>query len=106
MFAKLSLRDTEVFSRQLLEAHFRINAEQERYELFYGTEIRARHTNNFIYTFEKLLKRATEVDVDNMIRDSVAASTHSFVYNLAKSYQTMAPAELADYKITGKSINF
>ena len=106
LFAKLSLRDTEVFSRQMLEAHFRITEDQEKYNLFYGTEIRARHSNNFIFTFEKLVKRAAEVDADNMIRDSVAASTHAFLYNLAKGYQAEAPEELADYKVTGISINF
>ena len=104
MFAKLSTRDTEVFSRQLLEARFRMESDEECYELFYGTEIRARHSNHFIRTFERMLARATEVDEDTMIRDAVGASTHAFLYYIAKRYQQMAPPELADYRKTGISI--
>jgi hypothetical protein len=106
MFAKLSTRDTEVFSRRLLETLFPIEDPRERYELFYGTPVRARHSNNFIYTFERMLRRATEVDADTMIRDSVAASTHAFVYEHIKRYQAMAPPELADLEKTGISIRF
>ena len=104
MFAKLSNRDTEVFSRQLLEATFRMDSDEDCYELFYGTDIRARHSNHFIRTFERMLARATEVDEDTMIRDAVGASTHAFLYHRAKRYQAMAPDELADYRKTGISI--
>jgi hypothetical protein len=104
MFRRLSTRDTEVFSRRLLEALFPLNDERERYDLFYGTAVRARHSNNFIHTFERMLQRAAEVDTDTMIRDSVAASTHAFVYEHARKYQDMAPPELADHEKTGISI--
>lgn len=104
MFARLSTRDTEVFSRRLLETHFALDDDQARYDLFFGTAIRARHSNNFIHTFERMLQRASEVDNDNMIRDSVGASTHAFVYEQAKRYQAMAPPELADFTKTGISI--
>ncbi len=50
--------------------------------------------------------RAQEVDPDDMIRDSILASAHGFVYRIAKPHQTNAPKELADYKITGRFINF
>lgn len=36
-------------------------------ELFYGTEIRTRHTTNFCTTFEKLLRAAQDVDEDELI---------------------------------------
>lgn len=104
MFAKLSTRDTEVFSRRLLEAQFGLDSDEERYELFYGTQIRARHTNHFIRAFERMLARATEVDEDTMIRDAVGASTHAFLYHIAKRFQAMAPPDLADYRKTGISI--
>lgn len=45
MFRRLSTRDTEVFSRRLLETHFAQPDDQDKYDLFYGSEIRARHTN-------------------------------------------------------------
>jgi hypothetical protein len=104
MFARVSTRDTEVFSRRLLETHFSLHDKQAQFELFYGTPVRAKHSNNFIYTFERMLQRAAEVDTDTIIRDSVAASTHAFVYDHAKRYQAMAAPELADREQTGTSI--
>ncbi len=105
LFAKLSARDTEIFSRRLLETHVQLDDPGRQYALFYGTEVRARHSNNFIFTFERMMRRAEEVDPDNMIRDSVSVSAHGFVYNVAKEHQAKAPRELADYTLTGTYIN-
>ncbi len=105
LFSMLSAQDTETFSRRLVTTHVQLD-DAERYALFYGTEVRARHSNNFIYSFERLMRRAQDVDSDDMIRDSILASAHGFVYRIAKPHQTSAPKELADYKITGRFINF
>jgi hypothetical protein len=40
-------------------------------ELFYGTEIRTRHTTNFCVTFEKLMRAARDVDEDEMIEQAL-----------------------------------
>ncbi len=106
LFSMLSAQDTEVFSRNLLITHTRLNDPDEKYALFYGTEVRARHSNNFLFSFERLMRRAQEVDPDDMIRDSILASAHGFVYRIAKPHQTKAPKELADHKITGRFIDF
>jgi hypothetical protein len=100
LFARVSTRDTEVFGRRLLETHWSLATDAERYELFYGTPVRAKHANNFIYTFERMLQRAAEVDTDTIIRDSVAASTHMFVYEHCVRYRAMAPEELASFEAT------
>jgi len=105
LFAKLSARDTEIFSRRLLETHLQLDDPSQQYALFYGTEVRARHSNNFIFTFERMMRRAEEVDPDKMIRDSVAVSAHGFVYTYAKRYQAKAPRELADHAVTGAYID-
>ena len=73
----------------------------EQFDLFYGTPVHARHSNNFIYTFDRLMKRAEEVDPDNMIRDSLLASSHGFIYAIAKRHQSHAPPELASHQATG-----
>ncbi len=106
LFSMLSAQDTETFSRRLVTTHVQISDPDERFALFYGTEVRARHSNNFIFSFERLMRRAQEVDSDDMIRDSILASAHGFVYRIAKPHQTNAPKELADYKITGRFIDF
>jgi len=105
MFAKQSAQDPEIFSRRLLELHVQLQDEGERYALFYGTRIRARHSNNFIFTFERLMRRAEQVDSDNIIRDSLLANGHGMVYSLAKRHQANAPEELADHTKTGTYIN-
>ncbi len=106
LFSMLSAQDTEVFSRRLLETHLQLDDADEQYALFYGTDVRARHSNNFLFSFERLMRRAQEVDPDEMIRDSILASTHGFVYRIAKPHQTNAPKELADHTITGRYIDF
>jgi hypothetical protein len=105
LFTLQSSEEPEVFSRRLLERHIQLDDPQKQFDLFYGTPVRARHSNNFIFTFERLMRRAQEVDPDNMIRDSLLASGHGFVYNIAKRHQANAPPELADHTKTGLSIN-
>jgi len=106
LFQQLSQGDPEVFSRLLLTTHLTRNDDNDRFRLFYGTPVRARHANNFIYTFERLLARAKEVDSDGMIGDAQLSTSHGLVYGVAKRYQSKAPPELADPSRTGTQILF
>lgn len=100
-------RDPELFSRKMLELHFSLaDSPREQYELFYGTPIRARHSNSFIYTFERLIRRAAEVDEDDIIRDAFLGGGHGMVYCLAKGHQLKAPAEFASHESTGLYFEF
>jgi hypothetical protein len=101
MFARQSAQDPEIFSRRLLEIHVATEDPQARYDLFYKTPVRARHSNNFIRTFERLLRRAEEVDAENILRDALLANGHGMLYSVAKYHQASAPPELADYRQTG-----
>jgi hypothetical protein len=106
LFANSS-RDPETFSRRMLELHFQLSDyPDQQYDLFYGTLIRARHSNSFIFTFERLLKRASEVDGDGIIRDAFLGGGHGLVYRLAKFHQQHAPPELASAERTGVHFNF
>lgn len=106
LFAAQGANDLEAFSRRLLETHLSMNDPQAQFDLFYGSAVRARHTNNFIFTFERLLRRAAEVDMENMIHDALAASGHGFLYRILKRHQENAPPEWADHTKTGTHINF
>ena len=106
LFSKASAQDPEIFSRRLLETHLQETDPGKQFDLFYGTEVRSRHTNSFIYTFERLLTRAAEVDRDDMLHDSLMAGGHGFVYRLMKQHQAHAPAALADMHATGTHIDF
>ena len=98
LFEALGTNDTEVFSRRLIELNLSTMNLDERLAYFYGTEVRARHTNNFIYTFERLLKRAERVDTDEIIIGATKSSGHGLLYHIMKRHQERAPAELTKYE--------
>lgn len=103
MWHMLARRDDQVFGREflLLDAD-----EYGGYEsLFYKTEIRRRHTKNFIRTFARLMVMARECDADNgIIADSLAQTAHGLLYNhmlAARSddlQEQSAAVDTADYE--------
>lgn len=100
-------QDSELFSRRILERHFQLTDDPQRqYDLFYGTRVRARHSNSFIYTFERVVRRVADVDQDDMIRDAFLSGGHGMVYSLAKKHQAKAPPELASHERTGLYFDF
>lgn len=84
-------KDSEAFARQLLELSFSQSA-RYGYKLFWGTEVRTRHSENFRFSFERLLDAADACDSNGMIRDAVAGSTHGFVYNRMTLFRDNPPA--------------
>ncbi|MBQ14704.1 MAG: hypothetical protein QGG67_03390 [Gammaproteobacteria bacterium] len=66
--------DFEVFSRMFLT--MQAVQDNDMNELAYGTEIRKRHSENFIVGFDRLVKQAKECDSDNIILDSLIYSAH------------------------------
>jgi hypothetical protein len=104
LFSRMGQSDPEVFTRRMLETHLILSDDASRFALFYGTDVRARHTNNFLFTFERLLARAEAVDADQMIRDSLYGAGHGLLYQIAKRHQQTAPDELRDPERTGTYI--
>ena len=52
-------------------------------EVFFSTEIRTRHSNNYANTFKKLLSAAHEVDTDDMLVDALySGSSHGLLYRI------------------------
>lgn len=98
--------DSEAFSRRLLTLNLELDDPREQFDLFYGTAVRARHTNSFIFTFERLMNRAATVDAENMIQDALGASGHGFLYRVMKRHQVNAPEAWSDHTKTGTHINF
>lgn len=81
LWSAMSTNDPELFSRRMMELYF-ASSPSYRFKLFYGTPVRTRHTSNFIFNFERLLKMAAESDENGMIRDALIGSGHGYVYNL------------------------
>ncbi|MGK0373581.1 MAG: hypothetical protein ACJA2E_000048 [Arenicella sp.] len=72
-------KDHEVFTRQMLSLAF-AHGDRYAFKLMFGTELRKRHTESFIFTFERLVSAAVECDTNGMIRDAIMGSAHGFLY--------------------------
>ena len=81
LWSQLSNGDYEVFQRAFLM----VTNSAPHDELFYGTEIRARHSRNFQSTFERLLRLAENCDVDGIIVDSLTQTGHGMMYNALRN---------------------
>ena len=83
--------DPELFSREMLRLTA-VSTEQYRYKLFFGTEIRTRHTEKFEHSFERLLNSARACDEDEMIVDALMGSSHGGVYRRIQDLRENVPA--------------
>lgn len=77
-FNRVAAGDWDIFARMFISMDFL--EEGGLPELFYGTDIRTRHTRNFIRTFERLCRLAKNCDVDGIIEDSLMQSAFGLLY--------------------------
>jgi len=103
MWHMLARRDDQVFAREFLLLDAEDYGGYE--ELFYKTEIRRRHTRNFIRTFDRLMVMAENCDHENgIIADSLAQTAHGLLYNRMREHQpeelkeACRPVDTADYE--------
>ncbi len=75
----LSVGDSEVFTREFLSNTMPMR--ERRPYVFYGTEIRRKHSLNFRQTFERLLALAAECDDDGLISGTVTNTGFGLFYN-------------------------
>lgn len=69
--------DTEVFSRLFLTMGAAPDVDYA--DLFYGTDVRRRHTESFLVGFDRLVNLARDCDSDNIILDSLIYSAHGLL---------------------------
>ncbi len=86
MWHRLGDGDPEVFSRQLLAAHFRAQPESD-FEIFYGTEIRARHSETIYSNFKRLMDAVEGCDPEGIIRDAIRGSAHGRVFQFISDHR-------------------
>jgi DNA-binding XRE family transcriptional regulator len=86
MWHMLARRDDQVFAREFL---LLTSADYGGYEaIFYKTDIRRRHTKNFMVTFDRLMAMAKNCDsVNGIIADSLAQTAHGLLYNHMRDHQ-------------------
>jgi hypothetical protein len=82
--------DPEAFSRELLRLAT-VSSPEYVYKLFFGTEIRTRHTLNFEQSFNRLLRSAAGCDEENMIADALLGSAHGNVYRRLQALRENIP---------------
>ena len=63
-------------------------------EIFFGTEVRTRHSDNFTHTFSKLLNAARAVDTDDMVSDALLQGSAAGI--LYRIIQQVRGAEKVD----------
>lgn len=77
-FARAGRGDHQIFARMFISANFTEDVDIP--DMLYGTEVRIRHTSNFIRTFERLIKLARNCDVEGIIEDSLMHSAFGILY--------------------------
>jgi hypothetical protein len=84
LFNKIGAGDYALFARLFISNDYL--EEGGIQELLYGTEIRRRHTHNFMQTFERLCRLARNCDVDGIIEDSLKQSAFGLLYRRMCEY--------------------
>lgn len=84
LFARAAGGDSGVFARRFLSEDF---AEEGGFaELFFGTEIRKRHTRNFCHSFDRLLRLARNCDVDGIIEDTLSQTALGLLHQRMREH--------------------
>ena len=80
LWSRLGSGDPEAFARQFMALVFRTRADGgSAHELFFGTEVRTRHSNTILDTFGRLLEAGRRCDPDGLIVDALMGSAHGRV---------------------------
>ena len=92
LWSQLGAGDPEAFGRRFMGVYFRLRGQgQSSRDLFYGTEIRRRHTETFLFHFGRLLDTAARCDPDGIIGDSLRGSAHGFLYRIIQELREEEP---------------
>ena len=89
-FKQAARGDDTVFARMFISTDFLKEGGLE--EMLFGTEIRIKHSHNFMRAFEKLLRLARNCDVDHIIEDSLMQGAFGLLYQRMREYDTESAA--------------
>jgi hypothetical protein len=92
LWSQLGSGDPEGFARQFMALYYRNAENRERVrDLFFGTPIRARHSDTITRSFERLLARIRECDPDGVIEDATLGSAHGTLYRMIEEQREPIP---------------
>lgn len=96
LWSRLGSGDPEGFARQFMALYFRNRADASyTYDLFFGTEIRARHSETILSTFGRLLDSVQGCDPNGMIRDALLGSANGRIYQIISDCKANPPGATA-----------
>lgn len=93
MWGRLSSGEASIFSRRMMGLRFRTSDPRAVYALFYGTPIRTRHCETFIYSFERLQRTARSCDPDGMIVDALDGNAQGRLYRIMCELRDAPPPD-------------
>jgi hypothetical protein len=70
----------------------RLVAARDGWELFYGTPIRRQHCENYIRSFDRLLRSAAGCDPEGMIVDALHGNAQGRLYRVMCTLRDAPPA--------------
>lgn len=83
--------DPEGFARQFMALYYR-RGQEEAYDLFFGSEIRARHSRTILEVFGRLLDRVRACDPDGIIEDALLGSAHGTLFQIIGTLEASRPS--------------
>ena len=90
LWMKAGSADPDIFSREMMVLGAS-SGESYQFKLFFGTEIRTRHTENFEHTFERMVRAARSCDEDSMIEDAMMGSANGALYKRIQHLRNNIP---------------
>lgn len=83
----------ELFARALLRVLLS-SSDRYRYLMLFGTPIRTRHSENFMFNFERMMKAARACDDEGIIADALSGNAHGFVYQRMLEIRKSRPDDI------------
>ena len=82
--------DPEIYSREMMSL-VATSSDAYKFKLFFGTEIRTRHTEHFECTFERMIESAQDCDENGMIEDALMGNAHGALYQRMQRIRNGVP---------------
>jgi hypothetical protein len=91
LWSRLGSGDPEGFARQFMALYYGSAGDpQALHDLFFGSEVRTRHSDTVTRIFERLLAKIRECDPDGVIEDAVLGSAHGTLYRIIQEQRQAA----------------
>lgn len=92
LWSRLGSGDPEAFARAVVALTFQFREDPlEVWRLFWGTEVRARHSETIVRVFERLLDQIRACDPEGIIEDAAIGSGHGTVYQRICEFRDAPP---------------